>query len=232
MDLPTASSDTWNTPASLLELVRHVMGGIDVDPASNLEAQTLVQAGTFYTVETDGLAHEWPGRAFVNPPYSNVAPFVAKLLAEFDAGRTTEAIVLVNARTGAGWFQSLAARAWRCELRQRVKFWRPERPEGSAGRSCSVAFYVGPNVRRFTRIFRPLGTVTAPMPASRNGSVCTVCGGHVEGSRRDAAHCSTKCRMRAYRSRKKACSVIEGSVTATGLLGAHDQGDGHSAKCA
>ena len=199
-------TDAWNTPAPLLALVRTVMAGIDVDPASNVEAQAVVRAATFYTLETDGLAHQWPGRVFVNPPYSDPAPFIAKLLVELDAGRTTEAIVLVNARTGAGWFQSLAVRAWRCELRQRVKFWRPERPGGSAGRSCSVAFYVGPNARRFTRAFRPLGTVTAPAPANRNAGSCSVCGGPVEASRRDAAHCSTKCRMRAYRSRKRLAS--------------------------
>jgi phage N-6-adenine-methyltransferase len=204
MDLPTASSDTWNTPASLLELVRHVMGGIDVDPASNLEAQTLVQAGTFYTLETDGLAHEWPGRAFVNPPYSDVAPFVAKLLTEFDAGRATEAIVLVNARSSSAWFQRLAARAWRCELRQRVKFWRPERPAGSAGRQASVVFYAGPNVRRFTAAFRPLGAVTRPAAGIRDTRACVMCGEPVEARREDAVTCSARCRKRLERSRKRA----------------------------
>src|SRR5690349_5728470 len=98
-----ASSDTWNTPAPLVDLVRIVMRGIDIDPASNDAAQAVVQATTFYTLETNGLAHEWPGRVFLNGPYSNVAPFVTKLLEELDAGRTTEAIVLVNARSSSAW---------------------------------------------------------------------------------------------------------------------------------
>lgn len=206
MDIPSASGDEWYTPAPLIALVRAVVGAIDMDPASNDDAQSVVQATTFYTLETDGLAHEWPGCVYLNPPYSNVAPFVSKLLGELDASRTTEAIVLVNARSSSGWFQALAERAWRCELRHRVKFWRPERPKGSAGRTGSVVFYVGPNVRRFTRAFRPLGTVTAPAATNRNACACSVCGGPVEANRRDAAHCSTKCRMRAYRSRKRAAS--------------------------
>jgi phage N-6-adenine-methyltransferase len=201
-DLPLASSDIWNTPASFIELVRAVMGGIDVDPASNIEAQAVVQATACYTLETDGLAHEWSGRVYANPPYSNVAPFVAKLLSEFDAGRATEAIVLVNARTGAGWFQSLAARAWRCELRQRVKFWRPERPEGSVGRSCSVAFYLGPNVRRFAEVFRSLGLVTAP-PVIRD---CVMCAEPIEGRRADSVTCSSRCRKRLERSKNRAAA--------------------------
>ena len=199
-------TDTWNTPAPLVALVRTVMGAIDMDPASNDAAQAVVQAETFYTLETNGLAHEWHGRVYLNPPYSNVAPFVSKLLVELDAGRATEVTVLVNARSSSEWFQTLAARGWRCELRQRVKFWRPERPEGSAGKLGSVVFYLGPNVRRFTRAFRPLGTVTAPASTSRNTCACAVCGEPVEANRRDAAHCSTKCRMRAYRSRKRAAS--------------------------
>ncbi len=72
------------------------------------------------------LAHEWPGRVFLNPPYSNVDRFVSKLFTELDTGRTTEALVVVNACSSSAWFQALAARAWGYELRQRVKFWRPE----------------------------------------------------------------------------------------------------------
>ncbi|HVW26546.1 MAG TPA: DNA N-6-adenine-methyltransferase [Polyangiaceae bacterium] len=195
-------TDSWNTPAPLVALVRDVMGGIDVDPASNAAAQAVVQATMFYTLETNGLAHEWPGRVYANPPYSNVEPFVAKLFVELDAGRTTEAIALVNARSSSAWFQSLAARAWRCELRQRVKFWRPERPEGSAGRQASVVFYVGPDARRFARVFRPLGIVTRPASGIRDTKPCVMCGEPVRATRSDAATCSARCRKRLERRRK------------------------------
>jgi phage N-6-adenine-methyltransferase len=198
-------SDAWNTPAGLVALVRAVMGSIDVDPASNDAAQAVVQATTFYTVETDGLVHEWPGRVFLNPPYSNVAPFVTKLHVELDAGRTTEAIALVHARSSSAWFQALATRAWRCELRQRVKFWRPERPEGSKGQQASVAFYIGPNVKRFVATFSVLGTVSAPAVTGAVTHACKVCGGPLAANARaDAVTCSARCKQRLYRSRRRA----------------------------
>ena len=200
-DLPTASSDTWNTPATLIELVRRVMRGIDVDPATNAGAQAVIRAATFYTLETDGLAHDWHGRVFLNPPYSDPAPFVMRLLGEYDADNTTEAIALVNARTGSAWFQALAVRAWRCELRARVRFWRPDRLEGSVGRLSSVVFYLGPNARRFVNVFGSEG-VTSP-PASRNAPTCSICSGPIVSSRADAAYCSGACRQKAFRSRKK-----------------------------
>lgn len=205
VDAPTAASDTWNTPAQILALARRVMGGIDTDPASNEAAQAVVRATTFYTADSNGLAHEWTGRVWLNPPYSNVTPFVTKLLGEYDAGRTTAAIVLVNARTGAFWFQELARRAHRCEIRKRVRFWRSDRPAGSTGRQDSVAFYLGPSPRRFILAFRFLGTVTAPASVSVTRA-CASCAGPVLG-RADALFCCGACRMRAYRRRAQQCSA-------------------------
>lgn len=202
-----ATSDEWFTPAPLVALVRSVMGAIDLDPASNAKANIVVQAAKYFTLEADGLAHEWRGRVYLNPPYSNVAPFVAKIHQEYDAGNVAEAIVLVNARTSSAWFQSLAARAWRCELRQRVRFWRPDRPEGSAGMQASVMFYVGPNGARFAEVFRPLGNVMA----SRNARPpCSVCSGPVAANR----------------------SPREGPEAATGLPGAPDHCHGRSRNAA
>jgi hypothetical protein len=191
------------------------MGGIDVDPATNDAAQAVVCATVAFTLETDGLAHEWPGRVFLNPPYSDPAPFVAHLLAELDAGRTTEAIVLVNARTSSVWWASLAARAGgRCDVRGRVRFWRPSRPEGSAGRMGSVFFYVGGNVSRFVEVFRSIGTVTA----TRYGT-CDVCGGPLLASRADAAYCSGACRQKAHRRRQAARRrVFESEEPLTGAV--------------
>jgi hypothetical protein len=41
---PFGDPDTWNTSAPFFDLVRRVMNGIDVDPASNVAAQAVVQA--------------------------------------------------------------------------------------------------------------------------------------------------------------------------------------------
>jgi hypothetical protein len=60
----------WYTPAAILEAARKALGAIDLDPASSDIAQALVQARAFFTAEDDGLAQEWHGRVWLNPPYS------------------------------------------------------------------------------------------------------------------------------------------------------------------
>ena len=57
----------WNTPPEIIEAARDCMGGIDLDPASNVTAQQIVQAERYYTVQDDGLAQPWNGRVWMNP---------------------------------------------------------------------------------------------------------------------------------------------------------------------
>ena len=72
----------WYTPPEIVGLARSAMGGIDLDPASNEWAQGWIKAATWYGEEQDGLAQEWAGRVWMNPPYSRgrIAKFVDKLL--------------------------------------------------------------------------------------------------------------------------------------------------------
>ena len=99
------------TPAVYIEATRAVLGTIDLDPASSEIAQTLVQARAFFTAEREGLAQEWHGNVWLNPPYSRdlIGRFVDKLLLEILAGRTQQAILLVHAYTDTGWFRRAAA---------------------------------------------------------------------------------------------------------------------------
>ena len=58
----------WNTPPKILAVVREFFGGrIDLDPCSN--EHSLVQASDQYKLPEDGLALEWFGSVFCNPPY-------------------------------------------------------------------------------------------------------------------------------------------------------------------
>ena len=56
------------TPALVVERARALMGGIDLDPATCLEANKVVQATHILTEYDDGLAYNWAGRVFLNPP--------------------------------------------------------------------------------------------------------------------------------------------------------------------
>src|SRR5688572_17987036 len=70
----SSASDSWATPADIVERARHVLGGvIDLDPASDSFAQETVRATRYITREENGLVTPWHGRAkpgnvFLNPP--------------------------------------------------------------------------------------------------------------------------------------------------------------------
>jgi phage N-6-adenine-methyltransferase len=160
----------WNAPKNYIEAVRKVMGGIDVDPASSDIAQTVVKAKTFYTAENDGLTKEWHGRVWINPPYSKglLTKFVDKLLEEIAAGRTQQAILLVQSSSvGTAWFNRVteASNSF-CLPSKRIFFWSPDAPDGftpngnKAGLMFgSVIFYFGSKSKQFEAVFKKFGTI-------------------------------------------------------------------------
>ena len=77
----------WLTPAEYIKLARTVLVDIDLDPASNDEAQRLVDATQYFTLADDGLSQEWHGRVWLNPPYSRekIKLFINKMVAEIEA---------------------------------------------------------------------------------------------------------------------------------------------------
>lgn len=80
----TCDSPEWYTPSPLVGAARELMGGIDLDPASHEEANRIVGATHFYTIEDDGLMQPWCGRIFHNPPGGLVDAFWKKTLVERD----------------------------------------------------------------------------------------------------------------------------------------------------
>lgn len=59
----------WITPPWLIEMVREVMGNIDLDPASSDFANQYVKANRYFTEQDDGLLQDWRGGSiFINPP--------------------------------------------------------------------------------------------------------------------------------------------------------------------
>ncbi len=96
----SSRSDRWFTPRDILARVRHVLGTIDLDPASEAAANDVVQAETYYTAMEDGLTRQWHGRVFLNPPggkrgnKSMTALFWRKLMTEVYAGRVQQAVFL------------------------------------------------------------------------------------------------------------------------------------------
>ncbi len=64
----SSRSDLWYTPEKVLDGVHLVLGTIDLDPASDDFGNSRVRADRFYASEEDGLAQDWGGSMFINPP--------------------------------------------------------------------------------------------------------------------------------------------------------------------
>ena len=71
----SSASDEWYTPAVLCEMIKRVLGNIDLDPASSPEANKYLQASRIITREQDGLDTPWEydgiqktHTVYLNPP--------------------------------------------------------------------------------------------------------------------------------------------------------------------
>ena len=148
----------WWTPKKYIDAVLEVMGAIDLDPASNAKANEIVGADRFYSTKNDGLAKQWQGKVFLNPPYGKIGPwFIEKLYESLGSG-VDEAIVLVNSRaTDADWFQPMFEGVL-CFTDHRIDFDSPDNKETSSTHgSCFI--YFGPNEQKFAEIFGRFGNI-------------------------------------------------------------------------
>ena len=151
-----SGNNEWYTPPEFIEAARSTMGGIDVDPASNEIAQKNVRAETYYTEQTNGLDHEWRGRVWMNPPYSTdlIGPFCEKMVTEFESGRLTQAVVLVNNATEARWFASLVSVASMVGFtKRRVRFLDRNGDQTGGPLQGQAVLYIGPNKNQFVQEF-------------------------------------------------------------------------------
>jgi DNA N-6-adenine-methyltransferase (Dam) len=151
----------WYTPAEYAEAARTVLGGIDLDPASNAVANQVIQAARIFTLDDDGLAQPWHGRVWMNPPYMYpvIAQFCERLAGHVRDGAVPAAVVLVNNATETGWFRTLVeVAAAICFPAGRVRFWRPMKTEAAPLQGQAVV-YIGPDVDRFAATFAAFGFV-------------------------------------------------------------------------
>jgi hypothetical protein len=157
-----SGNSEWYTPQEYVDAVREAMGGIDIDPCSCQAANGVVKAATFFDEADNGLARQWIGRVFVNPPYGDgtVDSFASKLLAELSSGNASQAVFLVNNCTETKWFQGLLTQAAAlCFPRGRISFWSLEKKSKSPLQGQAV-IYFGSNAKRFKSAFSGIGFCT------------------------------------------------------------------------
>jgi ParB family chromosome partitioning protein len=153
--------EEWYTPPKYIESARLVMGGIDLDPASNTWAQENVKAETYYTIHDNGLTKDWHGKVWMNPPYTArvINTFLEKITAHFEAGEITDAIVLTNNSADTSWFHKSARVASAlCFTTGRINFLKPS-GETSSPTNGQLFFYFGNDVAAFKNEFSQYGLV-------------------------------------------------------------------------
>lgn len=172
----SSGNDDWLTPLWLVDRVREVLGGIDLDPASSFEANKRIKAKRFYNERMDGLVQRWHGSIFVNPPggvrafgkkRSNQVLFWEKLMSAWPVFR--HAIFLAFSLESLQSTQRCAAPAMTtfllCIPDRRIRF---DNPNGTPGRSpthANAIIYVPGSVDRtqsFCESFRDVGALLGP----------------------------------------------------------------------
>lgn len=90
-----ANTHDWLTPPEILQ----ALGPFDMDPCAS-QFQPWRTAATQFTIEDNGLARDWVGRVWCNPPYGHHAEKFLQRMAEHGNG-----IALIFARTETRSFQ-------------------------------------------------------------------------------------------------------------------------------
>ena len=152
------TGDDYYTNPRIIEAARHAMGDIDLDPASHASANATVKAGRFFTKADNGLAQEWSGRVWMNPPFSAWPAWSEKALLEIASGRIDQICALAANRTVSAnyFFPFMKTANASCNTKGRIPF------AGIAGRALNdghTIYYFGPNRDRFREAFKLIGRV-------------------------------------------------------------------------
>ena len=117
--MPKSKTDKWGTPAALYKTLDDEFHFThDPCPLDWKEG------------DADGLATDWGTSTFVNPPYSQVAKWIAKAHAEWKKGKTI--VMLINAVTDTRAFHEfIYGQAELRFIKGRVRFVDPMNPSKS-----------------------------------------------------------------------------------------------------
>lgn len=159
----TVTADDFYTNELIISCAKRVMGHIDLDPASHAAANRVVGARRFFTIADNGLSHEWRGRVWCNPPFSEWASWARKIVHEWNSGRIPEMCVLCATRTlTAKYFAPIHEHSDAiCILTGRIPFWGGKAT--SSPDDGHAVFYFGPNVNSFAYEFNQIGNTFRSM---------------------------------------------------------------------
>ena len=111
------ATDVWSAPQDFFDKVNEVFD-FNLDVCALPENAKCV---SYFTPEDDGLAQDWTGVCWMNPPYSReIAQWVEKASETAKNGHTV--VALLPARTDVGWWQDHCLGREIHYIRGRLKF--------------------------------------------------------------------------------------------------------------
>jgi phage N-6-adenine-methyltransferase len=116
--MTSSRSDDWPTQQAFFDKVNEEFG-FDLDVCASHEN---AKCRKYFTKEQDGLAQEWRGVVWCNPPYGRtISDWIKKAYESAQAGATV--VLLVPARTDTRWFQDYCLRGGEIRfIRGRLRF--------------------------------------------------------------------------------------------------------------
>lgn len=117
--MSSSSSVEWPTDPAYFAMLETRFGPFDLDPCATAAT---AKCPRFFTISDDGLAQEWAGRVFMNPPYGRtIGRWMEKA---WNASQTTADLVvcLVPARTDTRWWHDWAVRGEVEFVKGRLRF--------------------------------------------------------------------------------------------------------------
>lgn len=124
-DTHDGAGDSWFTPPQIVRAAAQAMGGLSLDPCCHPAAPAygLADASICLSDGGDGLRDPWPGEGgvWVNPPYSDVRPWVERCR---EAAKVRPVIMMIPTRpeTRAWDAEILSAGGWIVQQVGRVRF--------------------------------------------------------------------------------------------------------------
>ena len=113
----TSNTDLWSTPQVFFDKLDREFG-FNLDVCCTREN---AKCSRFFTMEDDGLAQEWSGICWMNPPYGReIGRWMRKALKSSHEGATV--VCLVPARTDTAWWHEYAIHGEIRFIRGRLRF--------------------------------------------------------------------------------------------------------------
>lgn len=113
----SSATEMWATPQEFFDRLNAEFG-FQTDVCAIAEN---AKCAKFYTPEDDGLAQEWSGVCWMNPPYGRViGKWMRKAYEASQQGATV--VCLVPARTDTKWWHDYAMKGEARFVRGRLKF--------------------------------------------------------------------------------------------------------------